>query len=68
MVFVKKMNYRFNRYNKKLLYQKGINNDDILNEILKNDDIKNYKEYIDDIKINENYEIKLIRHYCYYTL
>ena len=62
--------FRFNRYNrkyyiKKLLYQKGIDNDDLLNDILKNDKITNYKEYIDDLKIDK--ETKLVRHYCYHT-
>ena len=65
--------FRFNRYNKKyyikkLLYQKGIDNDDLLNDILKNDKITNYKEYIDDLKIDkETFQIKLVRHYCYHT-
>ena len=50
------------------MYQKGIDNDDLLNDILKNDKITNYKEYIDDLKIDkETFQIKLVRHYCYHT-
>ena len=45
------------------MHQKGIDNDELLNDILKNDKITNYKEYIDDLKIDkETFQIKLVRH------
>ena len=48
--------FQFNRYNRKyyikrLLNEKGIDNNELLEDILKNDKITNYKDYIDDLEL-----------------
>ena len=62
--------FRLNRYNKKyyikkLLYQKGIDNDDLLNDILKN--VKNdpYKLFIRILYIYE-YDSFFSNEYCFF--
>ena len=50
--------FRFNRYNRKyyiikLLKQNNIVNDLLAEEISKNDEIKNYKQYIEDLNIDQ---------------
>ena len=63
--------FRFNRYNKKyyiikLLKQNNIVNDLLAEEILKNE-IKNYKQYIEDLNIDqEDFEIILNKRICFY--
>ena len=65
--------FQFNRYNRKyyikrLLNEKGIDNNELLEDILKNDKITNYKDYIDDLKIDEDtFQIKLVRRYCLFN-
>ena len=64
--------FRFNRYNKKyyiikLLKENNITNDLLAEEILKNDEIKNYKQYIEDLNINqEDFKIILNERICFY--
>ena len=63
--------FRFNRYNKKyyiikLLKENNITSDLLAEEILKNDEIKNYKQYIEDLNINqEDFEIILNKRICF---
>ena len=53
--------FRFNRYNKKLLKENNIVND------LLTDEIKNYKQYIEDLNINqEDFKIILNKRICFY--
>ena len=64
--------FRFNRYNKKyyiikLLKQNNIVNDLLAEEISKNDEIKNYKQYIEDLNIDqEDFEIILNKRICFH--
>ena len=53
--------FRFNRYNKKLLKENNIVND------LLTEEIKNYKQYIEDLNINqEDFKIILNKRICFY--
>ena len=52
--------FRFNRYNKKLLKENNIVND------LLTEEIKNYKQYIEDLNINqEDFKIILNKRICF---
>ena len=49
--------------------QNTIVNDLLAEEILKNDEIKNYKQYIEDLNIDqEDFQIILNKHVCHYPL